>query len=134
MSTEQLMTAVPLPRTDGFGWGVVCPVHRDLHPDTEFMDAHREDAEAYACVVRCGERSHETGEYPTGDPSGMSFICNRWVFTGPEGYRVRFDTVGERTGYFVFRYTGSHNRLTDPRPRTWTDAHRYAFTLARPRR
>lgn len=28
-------------------------------------------------------------DYPTGSEDGMSFICNRWVFTGPQGYRVR---------------------------------------------
>lgn len=28
-------------------------------------------------------------DYPTGPDNGMSFICNRWVFTGPQGYRVR---------------------------------------------
>ena len=45
-------------------------------------------------------------DYPTGNPNGMSFICNRWVFTGPKGYRVESD--GDDAGLFrVVRYNGA---------------------------
>jgi hypothetical protein len=44
--------------------------------------------------------SERSNDYPTGDPSGMSFICNRWTFTGPEGYRV----VPDGTAFQVVRY------------------------------
>jgi len=36
--------------------------------------------------------SERSNEYHTGSENGMSFISNRWVFTGAEGYRVKQDT------------------------------------------
>lgn len=49
-----------------------------------------------------------TTDYPTGSDNGMSFICNRWVFTGPEGYRVTAQSDGD--GFLVIRYNGSSTR------------------------
>lgn len=43
-------------------------------------------------------------DYPTGNPNGMSFICNRWVFTGPEGYRVKPEGDGT---FRVVRYNAT---------------------------
>lgn len=40
-----------------------------------------------AFVAECFEAS-----YPTGRADGMSFISNRWTFTGAEGYRVKRDS------------------------------------------
>lgn len=48
--------------------------------------------------------------YPTGNPNGMSYINNRWVYTGPQGYRVTYDpTPGNNTGeWTVLAYHGAH--------------------------
>lgn len=35
--------------------------------------------------------------YPTGSENGMEFICNRWVFTGGSGWRVRDNGDGTHT-------------------------------------
>jgi hypothetical protein len=69
-------------------------------------------------------------DYPTGD--GMSFICNRWVFTGPEGYRVvALDAAEDR--YSVVRYTASETRPMYPETLDMTEdeAHAQAAHLAR---
>lgn len=47
-------------------------------------------------------------DYPTGNPSGMSFICNRWVFTGPQGYRVVPQSDGD--GFLVVSYAANGTR------------------------
>ena len=39
------------------------------------------------------ERKRKT-DYSTAPENGMSFICNRWTFTGPEGYRVKANDDG----------------------------------------
>jgi hypothetical protein len=45
-------------------------------------------------------------DYGTGREDGMSFIGNRWVFTGAEGYRVKPDP--DDAGLFrVVRYTAA---------------------------
>jgi hypothetical protein len=128
---NQLLTAVPVPRTDGVGWGIMCPVHRALHPDVRYGDAAHAEARALAAAVRCPDRSHITGEYSTGSANGMSFICNRWVYTGSEGYRV----VPTDSGWSVYRYdaTGSHP-VYGGQGLTVLDAHRMAHRLANPRR
>lgn len=71
-------------------------------------------------------------DYPTGNPNGMSFICNRWVFTGPQGYRVQF-TGGEGDNcWSVYSYTGAYSRPTyGGMSLTEDDAHAFAASLAR---
>lgn len=71
-------------------------------------------------------------DYPTGDPNGMSFICNRWVYTGPKGYRVVFDGNGERPDWLVLSYAGSSTRpVYGGRHTTEDGAHEWAATLAK---
>ena len=66
-------------------------------------------------------------DYPTGD--GMSFICNRWVFTGPEGYRVKRHDDGT---FYVVHYTVAGETCTFcPRDMSEDDAHEYAARLAK---
>ena len=69
-------------------------------------------------------------DYPTGDPNGMSFICNRWVFTGPEGYRVQFVGGDGDQCWGVFRYDGAHTRRAYGEPMTEDDAHALAARLS----
>ena len=74
-----------------------------------------------------GERKTD---YPTGSKDGMSFISNRWVFTGPEGYRVvqNGDTFG------VKRYNAaSTSPVYGGTGLTEDDAHAMAERLAGPR-
>lgn len=47
-------------------------------------------------------------DHPTGSADGMSFIGNRWVFTGPQGYRVKPDGNGT---FKVVSYTVAGERL-----------------------
>ena len=72
-------------------------------------------------------------DYPTGDPSGMSFICNRWVFTGPEGYRVVPRSDGD--GFLVMRYDSDSTRPVwigeGSMNMTEDEAHALAASLAR---
>lgn len=72
-------------------------------------------------------------DYPTGSESGMSFICNRWVFTGPQGYRVAFDGTGHKLGEWVVRrYDASSTSFVYGGRHTTEDAaHEYAALLAR---
>lgn len=77
--------------------------------------------------------SKRSTDYRTGDPNGMSFICNRWVFTGPQGYRVTpymGDTA--RYGWTVVRYdvAGSRPAGYSSEPMTETEAHEYAARLS----
>lgn len=121
MIMEQLFTVVPVPRTDRLGWGVVCPVHRDLNVGTGFLDRHSEDAANYARAIVCDELSHVTGEYPTVGPDRHPV----------SGYRVRFDVIRGVSGWVVDWYVGAYTRLWYPRPESWTDAHRRAFLASR---
>lgn len=50
--------------------------------------------------------SERSNDYPTGTPNGMSFIGNRWVFTGAEGYRVKQDRDDAHL-YMVVRYNAT---------------------------
>ncbi len=51
-------------------------------------------------------------DYPTGNGDGMSFISNRWVFTGPQGYRVQFTGTGDEPGdWSVFSYDAAETRI-----------------------
>jgi len=70
-----------------------------------------------------------SNDYPTGDANGMSFICNRWVFTGPQGYRV----VPVDGGFQVMSYTatGSHCAHWSAQIMTALEAHEYAANLSR---
>lgn len=70
--------------------------------------------------------------YPTGDPGGMSFICNRWAFTGPEGYRVEPEEDG--VGLFrVVRYNAAGTEgVCGGRRLTEDAAHAMAKRLAAP--
>lgn len=69
-------------------------------------------------------------DYPTGGPDGMSFICNRWVFTGPKGYRVRPNEGGT---YNVYSYAHTSERVAGPGGLRLSedDAHAYAASLAK---
>lgn len=46
-------------------------------------------------------------DYPTGRTSGMSFISNRWVFTGSQGFRV----VRRGALFDVVRYDASSQHV-----------------------
>ncbi|UQA91649.1 hypothetical protein [Streptomyces halobius] len=71
--------------------------------------------------------TERSNNYPTGDPSGMSFIANRWTFTGPQGYRVVFD--GD--GYTVLSYNGAEERpVPHGRGLSEDDAHALAARLS----
>jgi hypothetical protein len=54
---ERILTAVPFPRTDGKGWGIICPDHPLRR--TEPTDYDRHSAEAFAEAVACGHESHK---------------------------------------------------------------------------
>jgi len=49
-------------------------------------------------------------DYPTGPKDGMSFIGGRYVFTGPQGYRVKPDGNGAGT-FKVVSFTVAGERL-----------------------
>lgn len=69
-------------------------------------------------------------DYPTGSEDGMSFICNRWTFTGPQGYRV----VANGDGTFrVVSYNVAQTRpVYGDQAMTEDAAHALAASLARP--
>lgn len=69
-------------------------------------------------------------DYPTGSENGMSFICNRWVFTGSTGYRVRANDDGT---FRVVSYAHTSERVAgSARIRmTEEEAHAFAASLAR---
>lgn len=71
-------------------------------------------------------------DYPTGPANGMSFICNRWVFTGPRGYRVQFTGDGpDNDGWSVFSYNAAGTRIVGhARGLTEDAAHEAAAQLA----
>lgn len=71
--------------------------------------------------------SERKRDYPTGNPNGMSFICNRWVFTGPEGYRVRPNGDGS---YNVYSYAHTSERAV-ALSFSENAAHELAASLAR---
>lgn len=50
-ATEQVLIAVPYPRTDDVTWGVTCPTHFDYSP----TDRERCCAEAFAEALACGK-------------------------------------------------------------------------------
>lgn len=58
MIMEQVLTAVPWPRTDGMGWGVVCPDHH-LRGEPAPTDASVQSAEAFARACACSHPAHE---------------------------------------------------------------------------
>lgn len=65
-------------------------------------------------------------DYPTGNESGMGFICNRWVFTGGQGWRVVDNGDGTHT------VTNWHGRPCYGGLNLAEDAaHEYAARLAR---
>jgi hypothetical protein len=66
-------------------------------------------------------------DYPTGNPNGMSFICNRWVFTGPQGYRVQ--KQGDKWSVVSYTATGTCPVSSGARM-TEDDAHALAAELA----
>lgn len=71
-----------------------------------------------------------TTDYPTGSEDGMSFICNRWTFTGPQGYRVKQHTDGT---FHVVSYTASSDyRVAGDMGLSEADAHALAARLAMP--
>lgn len=138
---KRLTVAVPFPVVGAVGlvrmWGPVCLDHpRDTDRPTDYS---RESAEAFAHALQCAHDDHKGVtmqrkiDYPTGDPNGMSFICNKWVHTGPQGYRVQFTGTGEDRGdWSVFSYAGSHTRLVyGGRDLSEDAAHEMAARLAR---
>lgn len=52
--------------------------------------------------------AERSDNYPTGNGNGMSFIGNRWVFTGPQGYAVRPNDDGT---FRVVSYHGTAERV-----------------------
>lgn len=74
--------------------------------------------------------AERSNDYSTGHDNGMEFICNRWVFTGPQGYRVVPNPDGD--GFLVMRYDASEVHPAGYRlePMTEDDAHAHAARLA----
>jgi hypothetical protein len=69
-------------------------------------------------------------DYPTGNDNGMSFISNRWVFTGAEGYRVLPDRDDPHL-FVVVRYNAaSTTGFYGGRGLTEEAAHTLAASLA----
>lgn len=69
--------------------------------------------------------------YSTASKDGMSFIANRWVFTGDEGYEVRPDGNGTDT-YSVWSYHAAGGSPTyGGLNMSEDDAHALAARLAR---
>jgi hypothetical protein len=83
-------------------------------------------------MISLGEELIMRDNYPTGDGSGMSFIANRWVFTGSRGFGVRLRA--DSAGYMVVAYHGSSERVTYTamHPMMLADAHAAAASLAAP--
>lgn len=80
--------------------------------------------------------TERTLDYPTTRVDGMSFIGNRWVFTGPVGYRVVFDGTAAdgNSVWAVLRYVGAHTRAVFGGTGLSEDAaHALAKRLAAPR-
>ncbi|MEV3860686.1 hypothetical protein AB0J38_41055 [Streptomyces sp. NPDC050095] len=75
--------------------------------------------------------TEQGADYPTENLNGMSFIANRWVFTGLEGYRVK-PVDG---GFQVYHYTAAGERLANYKtdPMSEDEAHELAAGLAAPR-
>lgn len=72
-------------------------------------------------------------DYPTGSESGMSFIGNRWVFTGAEGYRVKADRDDAHL-FMVVRYSAAgETPFYGARGLTEEAAHVLAASYAGPR-
>jgi hypothetical protein len=71
-----------------------------------------------------------TNDYPTGSADGMSFICNRWVFTGPKGYRVKPNDDGT---FNVYSYAHMQERVVGTFGMNLTEdaAHALAASLAK---
>lgn len=68
-------------------------------------------------------------DYSTARENGMSFVCNRWVFTGGKGYRVRPNDDGTFT---VVSYAHTQTRVCYGGQNLTEDAaHAYAASLAR---
>ncbi|MCP9209544.1 hypothetical protein [Streptomyces cucumeris] len=69
-------------------------------------------------------------DYPTGSRNGMSFIANRWVYTGPRGYRV----VPNGDSFDVVSYNAAETRpVYGGQGLSEKDAHAMAQQLAAPR-
>lgn len=133
---EKIATAVPLPLIGLPGvnllWTVVCTDHPNW-VDSAPTDRFRESAESLAAACACAHPGHKRRrDYPTGNADGMSFICNRWVFTGPQGYRVTPNGDGT---FHVVSYNAAETRLCwlgeDSRRMTEDAAHELAASLAR---
>jgi len=74
-----------------------------------------------------------SNDYPTGSANGMSFISNRWVFTGAEGYRVKQDPDDAHL-FMVVRYSAAaETPFYGGRGLTEDAAHEMAASLAGPR-
>jgi hypothetical protein len=68
--------------------------------------------------------------YPTGNTNGMSFIGNRWVFTGSKGYRVKPDQHDEGL-FMVVSYNATGERpFYGGRGLNKVDAHALAVRLS----
>ena len=67
-------------------------------------------------------------DYPTGNPNGMSFIANRWVFTGPKGWRVEPNASG--TAFNVVSMSDGRVAGLMGLNLSEDDAHAYAARLA----
>lgn len=67
--------------------------------------------------------------YSTANESGMEFICNRWVFAGDKGYRVRPN--GDGTFSVVSYAHTSEDSVYGGRGLTEDAAHEMAARLAR---
>lgn len=67
-------------------------------------------------------------DYETGNVNGMSFICNRWTFTGPQGFRVKRDMDG--TFYVVSFAHTTETHVWNGAKLTEDKAHNLAASLA----
>ena len=131
---EKVTTAVPYPVVGLPGvdrvWGIICTDHPTWLGTNVPTDRNRDGAEAFAAACACAHPGHKRKrDYSTGSKSGMSFICNRWVFTGPRGYRVKPNGDGtfRVVSYNVsedWRVVGHGERLSED------DAHELAARMA----
>jgi hypothetical protein len=74
-------------------------------------------------------------DYSTTRPDGMEFICNRWVFAGDKGYRVKpnDDGHGDDGTFNVYSYAHTQERVVGTFGMNLTEdaAHELAASLAK---
>ncbi|MET9385320.1 hypothetical protein ABZY09_30675 [Streptomyces sp. NPDC002928] len=82
------------------------------------------------CCTSVQPQSERSNDYPTGNASGMSFISNRWVFTGAEGYRVKQDSDDTHLSMVVRYNATGETPFYGGRGLSEDDAHAMAARLS----